>query len=194
MNSLMNKQSDLAASEETPALFTADEFMELATSGPIADWVGKVELVEGVIVRMSPANNPHFHYQRQLFRKLDALFGDGRDGFICGQEPTVRLGPRTVRDPDVAILRDVGPIPTINDARDVLLVAEVADSSLPKDRGSKRRTYAKAGIPHYWIVDINGRKVEMMSGPAGDRYADIVTAEFGDPLPVPGTDSTITIE
>jgi Uma2 family endonuclease len=190
----MNKPSALAASGESPALFTADEFMQIATRSPIADWVGKVELVEGVIVRMSPAKNLHFHYQRQLFRKLDALFGEGRDGYIAGQEPTVRLGPRTVRDPDVAILRDMGPSPDINRADDVLLVAEVSDTSLRQDRGSKLRTYAKAGIPHYWIVDIKGRAVEVMSNPEEDSYLKKEQVPFGEPLPVPGTSSTITIE
>lgn len=168
--------------------------MEIAESGVFEEWAGKVELVEGVIVRMSPALNPHFHYQRQLFRRLDAIFGEGRDGYIVGQEPTVRLGPRTVRDPDVAILKDVGPICDINQAGDVLLVAEVSDTTLRQDRGSKSRTYAKAGIPHYWIVDVKGRKVELRSEPEGDRYGKVVRAMFGEPLFVPGTDATITID
>ncbi len=193
----MNKPSaDLSQdqAQESPARFTADEFMVMVAAGLFDDWVGKVELAEGVIVQMSPALSPHFRVQRQLFLKLHAIYGDGIDGFIVGQEPTIRLGPRTVRDPDVAILRDVAPADSVNRATDVHLVAEVAHRTLAKDRGPKKRSYALAGIAHYWIVDVKGRIVELMSMPEGDEYRERRAIAFGEPIPVPGTDATITLD
>ena len=154
---------------------------------------GKIELVDGVIVRMSPANYPHFSHQRQLFRKLDAIFGDGIDGFIVGQELTVRLGQSTVRDPDIAIFRDPGLIDFIVDRDVLLLVAEVSDSTLLEDMGPKRRTYAEAEVPEYWVVDINRRRTHRFTDPAEGAYNSEQIVPFGEPLPVPGTDRSITI-
>lgn len=63
----MNEHARIVTEQEQPARFSVEEFMATAgEGGPLGDYVGKIELVEGVIVRMSPANNPHFHYQRQL--------------------------------------------------------------------------------------------------------------------------------
>ncbi len=190
----MNKPSVIVEEQEEPARFSVEEFMGMADAGAFDDFAGKIELVEGVIVRMSPAQSEHFWYQRQLFVKLHALFGEDRDGWIVGQEPTVRIGKITVRDPDIAILRPpiVGKR-TIFEAQNVLLVAEVSDSSLGKDRGSKRLGYAKAMIPNYWIVDIKGRRVEVMSRPQKGKYQDDVFVSFGEPIAVPGTDETIIV-
>jgi len=189
----MNKASALIAVEE-PARFSAEEFMDMAAAGAFENIVGKIELVEGVIIRMSPAHAPHFLYQRELFLRLHEIFGAGRDGFIVGQTPTVRLSEDTVRDPDVAILRLPAELGGIFAAADLLLAAEVSDSSLPKDRGSKRLSYARAGIPNYWVVDIRGRKVELWVSPEGGDYSSHRTIPFGEPIPVPGTAETITLD
>jgi Uma2 family endonuclease len=188
----MNKAALIAVEE--PARFSAEEFMDMATAGAFENIVGKIELVEGVIIRMSPAHAPHFRYQRELFVRLHEIFGAGQDGFIVGQTPTVRLAADTVRDPDVGILHVPEGLQGIFDAAHFLLAAEVSDSSLPKDRGSKRLSYARAGIPHYWVVDIRGRKVELWSSPDGGDYSAHRSIPFGDPIPVPGTDKTITLD
>lgn len=190
----MNKPAAFLHEHEEPGRFSIDEFMAMADAGAFELFAGKIELVDGVIVRMSPAHTPHFWHQRELFLKLHALFGEGRDGWIVGQEPTVRLGDVTLRDPDVAILRLPEHIErVIFDAANVLLVAEVSDSSLSKDRGAKQISYAKAMIPYYWIVDITGRCVELMSEPDHGEYKVVRKLTFGEPLPVPGTNETITL-
>lgn len=191
----MKQSPPFAAMTETPARFTADEFVAMADAGAFDDFAGKIELVEGVIVRMAAALTPHFWHQRQLFKKLDALFGEGRDGWIVGQEPSVRLGPATVRDPDIAILRRPETIErVIFEASAVLMVAEVSDATLTKDRGAKNASYAKAGIPHYWIIDLRNRRVEARSQPENGKYKVKNVIAFGQPLIVPGTDETIILE
>jgi Uma2 family endonuclease len=188
----MNRPSTAVLAAEEPARFTVEEFMAMAPA--LNDLPGKIELVDGVIVRMSPANYPHFAIQRQLFRKLDAIFGEGIDGFIVGQELTVRLGEATVRDPDIAIFRDPGMIDFIVD-RDVLLLAvEVSDTSLREDMGPKRRTYAEAMVPEYWVVDIKNRRVHRFTGPRDGKYESEQVIAFGKALTVPGADGTITID
>ena len=158
------------------------------------DLPGKVELVDGVIIRMSPAHHPHFAMQRQLFRKLDAIFGDGIDGFIVGQELTVRLGEATVRLPDIAIFRDPGPIRGLPDRDVLLLVVEVSDTSLRDDLGAKRLTYAAAGVPAYWVVDLAARRIHRFVDSVDGDYGDETVIAFGEPLAVPGTGAAIAID
>ncbi len=178
---------------ETLARFSAEEFMAMA-SGALGEIVGKVELVDGVIVRMAPANYPHFAYQRELFIKLHEIFGTGIDGFIVGQELTVRLGEATVRDPNIAIFKEPGMIPGIVAWDVLLLAAEISDSTLRDDMGPKRLSYAQAGVPDYWVVDINGRTVHRFSRIVDGDYADDDPVAFGAPIAVPGTDRAITID
>ena len=57
-------------------------------------------------------------------------------------------------------------------AADVLLLVEVADSSLAFDRGPKLALYARHAVPEVWIVDLPGRLVEVCRGPGPDGYAE----------------------
>ena len=52
-------------------------------------------------------------------------------------------------------------------AEDIALLVEVAVSSLDTDRGEKLRAYAAAGIPTYWIINLNTRRVEVYTAPRG---------------------------
>jgi Uma2 family endonuclease len=56
---------------------------------------------------------------------------------------------------------------------EVLLIIEVADSSLAYDRAVKRSLFARHGIPGFWIVNLVAGEVEVCSTPAGDRYASV---------------------
>jgi Uma2 family endonuclease len=59
-------------------------------------------------------------------------------------------------------------------ADDVLLLIEVADTSLAYDRTTKLRLYARAGIPEYWIVDCTAEAVEVYRDPSGETYHDVI--------------------
>lgn len=61
------------------------------------------------------------------------------------------------------------------EASDVLLVIEVADSSLAYDRGEKAILYAKTGIKEYWIVNIADREIEVLRNPSEGRFCDRAT-------------------
>ena len=58
-------------------------------------------------------------------------------------------------------------------AEDALMVIEVADSSLAYDRSTKRRLYAEAGIPEYWVVDCTAEAVEVYRNPGPDGYREV---------------------
>ena len=188
---------DLAARNqfhEEPMRFSAEEFFELAKHAPIADHSGKVELVDGVIVRMSPALNPHAKYHSQLMIRLSMAYGEERpDSWVVRVELTLRLGNYTTRDADIAVIRNPGDDQGAGKPHDVLMVVEIAHTSLEKDLGPKRANYATAGIPHYWVVDVEGRQVRQFTQPMGDRYDCETCINFGTLIDVPETDTAITV-
>ncbi|MGB3723172.1 MAG: Uma2 family endonuclease [Pacificimonas sp.] len=189
----MNQPVLLEEWEEIPLKLTVDNFLEIIESGAL-DQAGKLELVDGRIVRMNTAQNVHVMTQRQVFRKLDAIFGDGLDGYIVVQEPSYRLDDYNIRDPDVTIMKEPDLTRAINAPDMLLLAVEIADSSLARDRGPKRLAYAAAGFPHYWIVDTQGRQVEIYTDPSDGDYRTKTTVAFGTAIAVPGADKDITIE
>ena len=118
------------------------------------------------------------------------LATDGR--VIASVQWPLRLDRHNEPQPDLMLLR---PRPDLYEsghptAADVLLLVEVADSSLAFDRGPKLALYARHGVPEVWIVDLIGRAVEMFRGPGPEGYADRrrVTEGMATPTLVPGLD------
>lgn len=177
-----------------PARFTADEFMELIQHPPIADWVGRVELVKGEIMRMAPANVPHWNAQRLVCLRLQSALASLGSDWIVGQEPTVRLVGETLREPDVAVLRDPDLAATLFDRSALFLAVEIADTSVRTDLGTKRHDYAEALVPHYWVVDLNARTTHVMAEPRAGDYRQKSSIPFGSPVFLPGPDINITVD
>lgn len=61
---------------------------------------------------------------------------------------------------------------------------EISDTSLDRDRLAKKRIYAEARIPRYWLLDLNERKLEVYSEPRGDEYAGRAKCEAQEALEV----------
>lgn len=128
-----------------------------------------------------PAGSLHAGTVNALNRFL--MRAVGNRGIVSIQNP-IRLDNHSEPEPDVSVLR-----PRANDyraaipnPRDVLLVIEVAASSLRYDRAVKVPLYASHGIPEFWIVDVAGRGIEVHRKPEGDRYADVTRVGVGDML------------
>lgn len=175
---------------EAPARFNVDEFQRMVDVGLFDG--SKVELVEGVIVRMSPARPRHFWIQHEIFIQLHEIFGKGIDGRIAASEVTIQFADRTLRDIDVAVIdrfdhaQYAGP--------DIVLLAiEVSSTTQHYDLNEKRLEYAAGGIPHYWVVDVPAERVHIMSQPVDGDYVERHPAKFGEAIPVPGSDKTIVI-
>lgn len=189
----MNDLARLGSVAEAPARFTIDEFIELANS-PALQGAGKLELVEGVIVRMIPALSQHMKYQKRLFLALHDAYSDHPDNWTVQFELSIQLGPATLRDADVGVLSEFPEDGRYADPARTVLIVEIAHATLEKDLGAKRLDYASAGIPHYWVVDVEGRRVHTMAQPLDGDYAERHPVAFGEPLPVPGTDRTIVVD
>lgn len=132
----------------------------------------RVELIEGELIAMSPVGSDHSGTVNTLTRMLVRAVGDR--GVVAVQNP-VQLDDRSEPQPDFAILK-----PRPDDYRqatprpgDVLLIIEVANSSLAYDRAVKRALYARHGIPEFWIVNLAAAEVEVCRVPGGDQYTEL---------------------
>jgi Uma2 family endonuclease len=170
-----------------------DEYHRMGEAG-ILRREDRVELIEGELVVMSPAGSPHWGMVNRLTRMLMAAVGDR--AIVSVQNP-VRLDRRNEPEPDFALLR-----PRADDymravaasPADVLLAIEVAASSLSYDRLVKVPLYARHGIVEFWIVDLDGRQVEIHREPSGERYLSRREVAVGaiEPATLPGATIDVT--
>ena len=178
--------------ERARRLFTVDEYERMVEIG-ILTRQDHVELIHGEIVEMTPISQAHF----AAVTALNALFVErlGRRA-VVGPSGSLRASPHSMPEPDLMLL-----VPRADFYReapirpeDVLLVIEVADTSLRYDREVKVPLYASAGVREYWIVDIAGHRVEIYRGPAAARYLRVGHAGPGMPFaPEAFPDAVLTV-
>jgi Uma2 family endonuclease len=154
--------------ERSRRLFTADEFERMAKAGVFRD-DERIELIDGEIVEMTPVGPGHGASIACLTKRL--VFGVG-DRAVVWIQSAARVALRSVPQPDLALLRprsyrQANPRPD-----DIMLVVEVADSSLRYDRIRKLPLYALASIPEYWVVSVEGEWVEVYRSPEGAGYRE----------------------
>jgi Uma2 family endonuclease len=144
--------------------FTVEEYHQMIQSGVLKE-DEPFELLEGWLIPKMTRNPPHDLAVALLEYELDRRLPG--DWFRRGQSAVTT--PDSEPEPDAAVVR--GPRrryaqqhPT---PQDMTLVIEVADSSLQRDRTTKARLYARAGIPVYWIVNIPEMHVEVYTDPSG---------------------------
>ncbi len=145
------------------------EYEHLVDLGAFDD--ERVELLQGVLVTMSPQGSAHAECLRRLTKILVVALADRATVQI--QTP-LGAGERSLPEPDVAVV----PLGNYANAHpeSALLVIEVADSSLQRDR-AKATVYATARVAEYWIVNLHNRVVEIHTDPADDRYRNLATRD-----------------
>jgi Uma2 family endonuclease len=146
--------------------FRVEEF-ERAFQG-----VPHVELLRGEVYQMSPIGPKHVHKVAQLDARLqETLRGKA---VVLVQSP-LRLSEDSEPEPDLLVLKP--PLERYQDRlptpEDVLLLVEVADTSLEFDREVKLPLYAEAGIPEVWLVNLKENLLEVYRDPRGGRYREI---------------------
>lgn len=168
----------------TPHRFTRTEYHRMGRAGLFRE--ERVELLDGEIITMSPKNSPHAATVYRLWSTLSRLFGS--TAHVRAQDPII-LDDWSEPEPDIAVCQ---PDPydyarAHPRANQVLLVIEVASSSLSYDRNRKARAYAASGIPMCWIVDIAGRRVEVLTDPdaSARRYNHTLLVSEGEMLSLP---------
>ena len=158
-------------------LWTVDEYHLMGEVG-LLDADARVELIEGEIVEMAPIGDAHAATTNRLNRLL--VLAVGERGIVAVGNP-VRLNLHSEPQPDFSVLRPRadyqtrGPRP-----EDVMLAVEVSDTTLRRDRRVKLALYASAGIPEFWIVNLELGEVEVYRSPTGDTYASVERKRAGD--------------
>ena len=155
--------------------WSIEEWHELVDSGVLS---GKpVELLEGYIVEMSPEGVEHSYtsqsvcdYLRDLLQEK-ACIRDGHPITLDNSEP----------EPDIAVVRlpktiyrQHYPFP-----QEIYLLIEVSNRSLKKDLEQKTITYARNGIPEYWIIDLKNKKLIVHTQPQNNIYTQVVEYQSG---------------
>lgn len=159
---------------------SVQQYHNMIRSGILTD-DDPVELLEGVLASTAPKNRLHRIALSRIRRALEPILPGG---FSLQLQDPITLSD-SEPEPDAAIIRgqaedyaDRHPGPP-----DVLLVIEVADTSLARDRGVKLRSYARAGIAVYWIINLPDRQVEVFTDPdqtlpdAGYRSRQVLRGE-----------------
>jgi Uma2 family endonuclease len=188
MNSISRIEAQKVAATAAKARFTSAEFLRMVETGAFADM--KVELVDGELERMTPPGRPHGQRQMQIGIRLSSLLPENR---LSGEVGLI-LNDDTVLACDVAVLREPMTTQGMLESKDVILVIEIAETTIARDMGMKRAKYAAADINEYWVVDGARSVVHVFAQPVDGDYASINTVRFGAPLAVPGTERTIVID
>jgi Uma2 family endonuclease len=150
---------------------TIDDYHRMIETGIIHEGE-RIELISGQIFNMAAKGTRHTVATTRLLRELLALIG--QRAIVRCQEP-ITMHDNSEPEPDIAIARwrddeylDSHPVPA-----DIILVIEVADSTIGFDRNTKAPLYATAGISEYWIVNLVDNRLEVYSQPEGDIYTNV---------------------
>jgi Uma2 family endonuclease len=163
---------------------TVDEYYRMAEAG-IFSPDERVELIEGEVIDMAPQKSRHASVLTELLNRLAQAVGP--TARVACQVP-MNLSDRSEPEPDLMLLRPRedryrGSHPT---PADVLLLVEVADSSLRYDREVKVPLYARHGVAEVWLVDLESNRLRFFRQLQAAEYAEISSTDTPGPTPLPG--------
>ncbi len=160
--------------------FTVEEYYRMAETGILRE-DERVELIEGEIIQMSPKGSLHAGCIKRLIKLLNRYIG--KDILLSVQDP-VKLDGLSHPEPDIALLKHRNDFYTQGHPTpaDVLLIVEVADTSVQHDRTIKVPLYTRSGIPEVWLVDLPGEAVEIYARPEKGEYQTRLTLKRGESI------------
>ncbi len=180
--------------EPRPKRFTLEEYAELTKIGFFKE-DDRIELIRGELIHKAAKGTKHIFCCQELVATLPKLVR--HQGIVRCQDP-VQLLECSEPEPDFAIVRDRADdyLDSHPSSDDILLLIEVADSSINYDRTHKGSLYAEAGINHYWIFNVLDTQLEVLTQPFqnangdfGYRSQQIYSKHHSIDLPAPLTGS-----
>ncbi|MEP0840069.1 Uma2 family endonuclease [Coleofasciculus sp. FACHB-64] len=166
----LNTQTIAAVPTEPVWRLSVEQYHQMIRLGILSD-DDPVELLDGWLVYKMPKNPPHRATTKLTLNALEAVIPEG--WYVDTQEPITLADSEP--EPDVVVVR--GSTRDYLDrhpgASDIALIIEVADSTLEREcpgdtlreRTSKQRLYARAGIPIYWIINLPEKQIEVYTDP-----------------------------
>ena len=148
-------------------LINVDEYHQMSEIGILSE--KGIELIHGEILEMSPTGTKHSACINRLNALLSKLI---REKAVISVQNPLQIDDFSEPEPDVAVLKYRQDFYELQHPQpaDTLLIVEVADSSVDYDREVKLPIYAAAGIPEFWLVDLNMRQIEAYEKPTNDLY------------------------
>lgn len=164
----------------TTRRFTVEEYYKLAEVGILRE-DDRVELIEGEIVVSSPMGSRHAACVNRFNRLFMERVGDR--AIVSVQNP-IRLGEHSEPEPDLVLLK---PRPDFYSSshpgpQDVLLLIEIAETSLEYDREVKLPLYAQHGVPEVWLVDLAPGRLTVFRKPQRGRYTGVRKPQRGETI------------
>lgn len=167
-------------------LWTRQAYDRVVAAGGF-DEDDRIELLDGEIWEMTPQGTPHAAVVSAVHEALRRAFGTG---FTVRSQSPFALDDLSEPEPDAAVV-DGAPLDYLGEhPAEALLLVEVADSSLHHDRVRKLAAYGRNGVPEYWLLDLNGRRVEVYRESTASGYASKQVLSRQDtvaPLHAPGS-------
>ncbi len=147
----------------------------------------RMELLDGEVIEMSPIGSPHASCVARLTYLLMQAVGPG--ALLFPQNPVV-LDEYSEPQPDIALLapRPDGYSRSHAVPSEILLLIEVADTTLAFDRDRKSLLYSRSGVRQIWIVDLTGDEVLVMDSPGPDGYSRVRAVQRGGTLEIEALD------
>jgi Uma2 family endonuclease len=162
--------------------FTTQQYQLMHEAGFFDDG-DRLELINGEIKTMSPIGRKHVACIIRLDKLIQKKLGDR---VMVSTQNSICLDDNAQPQPDLAILKPrddfyESGLPT---PKDILLIIEVADSSIDYDRDVKSPLYSAAGILEMWLFDVNQKIIEAYSQPSRFGYKQIHRYNEGDTLSI----------
>jgi Uma2 family endonuclease len=149
--------------------FTVAEVEAMVAAG-ILDEDERIELIEGELVPMSPKGSRHEVLKVALNRHWQRV---SPEDLQIAPETTFRLSVDTYLEPDFVVYPSAVGLVGIK-GENVLLVVEVADTSLRYDRGRKARLYAQFGVRELWAIDAVKMTTRVFRKPSVEGYGEVL--------------------
>jgi Uma2 family endonuclease len=151
--------------------FTVAEYHKMGEVGIISP-NDRVELLDGEIIKMSPIGSLHAACTKRINKLIMPLI---QDVAILGVQDPVEISDYSEPEPDISVLkyREDFYASSHPKSSDILLIIEVADSTLESDRRDKLPKYARAGIAETWLVNLPKELIEVHTNPVKGIYQNI---------------------
>lgn len=174
-------------------LFTVKEYHLMSETGILSE-TDRVELIEGEIIQMAAIGTRHATAVRRLNRLFHRL---PEDTVIVDVQNPIQLSERTEPQPDLVLLRfrdddyeTAHPVPS-----EVLLLVEVADSTVDNDRDVKIPIYARSHIQEVWLVNLVENCLKVYRQPTPNGYSLILKLYAGQEVaPIAFPDFTVSVD
>lgn len=162
--------------------FTVKQYNQMVEAGILTE-DDRVELIRGEIIEMTPINRRHSSHVNRLNELFVLRFAQL---VTVGVQNPVELNDNSEPQPDISLLRRKADFYESGhpQPQDILLLVEVADTTVESDRQIKIPLYAETGIIEVWLVDINEQCIEVYREPSPNGYQNVQRFVRGQSLSI----------